>query len=388
MKKIEKKDIMRFLYRLAGIKPPQGSHIREMVEKGDEQSSDSDIATRPVVQLLVWVPILGAMPIATYLSTRDAEATKTSFFVVWDLLKSPLIVYFVNFYILHRLFFQHRYWLFALLNLVLILCLNYQFFWMFIHRHDLPNMPEMTPNMWIGFFSGFLMFLLLNCMVAAIAIGIRHFIRTRQIRQQLKDEQAKHTEAELAWLKNQINPHFLFNTLNNISSLCQIDADAAQDAIAQLSDLLRYAMYETNKKTVPIQGEVEFMRNYIELMKLRCNDKTEVLTTFKVEQYIEIAPLLFISLIENAFKHGVSSNRPSKIDIHLEAEGDKLVFTCDNTNYPKDDADRSGSGIGLENTRRRLELMYHEAYEWEQALYRSTSQGENDIYHVKITIQP
>lgn len=368
MKKIEKKDIMCLLYSFTGIKPPQGSN-------------DSDIATRPVVQLLVWVPILGAMPIATYLSTRDAEATKTSFWVVWDLLKSPLIVYFVNFYILHRLFFQHRYWLFALLNLVLILCLNYQFFWMFIHRHDLPNMPEMTPNMWIGFFSGFLMFLLLNCMVAAIAIGIRHFIRTRQIRQQLKDEQAKHTEAELAWLKNQINPHFLFNTLNNISSLCQIDADAAQDAIAQLSDLLRYAMYETNKNTVPIQGEVEFMRNYIELMKLRCNEMTKVSEEITIEDgKAEVAPLLFISLIENAFKHGANSNAPATIDISLTQQDDTLVFNCDNTNNPKPTKDRSGSGIGLENTRRRLNLLYPGRYTWEQSL-------ENDIYHVRITLK-
>ena len=368
MKNIEKKDLLRHLYRFAGLKPPQGSN-------------DSDIATRPVIQLLVWVPILGAMPIATYLSTRDADATKTSFFVVWDLLKSPLIVYFVNFYVLHKLFFQHRYWLFTFFNLLMIVALNSQFIWMFIHRHNLPNMPEMTPNMWIGFFSGFLMFLLLNCMVAAIAIGIRHFIRTRQIRQQLKDEQAKHTEAELAWLKNQINPHFLFNTLNNISSLTQIDADAAQDAIAQLSDLLRYAMYETNKPQVAIQGEVEFMRNYISLMELRCNDKTEVNTQFSIPNpQQEIAPLIFISLIENAFKHGVSSNRHSKIDITLQQEDDTLVFTCDNTNYPKDDADRSGSGIGIENTRRRLDLMYANRYTWEQSL-------ENDIYHVRVTLK-
>jgi hypothetical protein len=365
MKKIEKKDLIRFLNSFAGVKPPQ----------------ESDFATRPVMQLLVWIPILGAMPIATYLSTRDAEATKTSFWVVWDMLKSPLIVYFVNFYILHKLFFQHRYWLFGFVNLTMILALNSQFIRLFIYRNDIPEMPEMTPNMWIGFFSGFLMFLLLNCMVAAIAIGIRHFIRIRQIKQQLMEEKAKNTEAELAWLKNQINPHFLFNTLNNISSLCQIDADAAQDAIAQLSDLLRYAMYETNKPLVPILGEVEFMRNYISLMKLRCNDKTVVNAHFSIPNpQQEIAPLLFISLIENAFKHGVSSSRPSHIDISLQQNTDELVFTCDNTNYPKDDADRSGSGIGLENTRRRLDLMYADHYTWNQSL-------ENDIYHVNIKLR-
>lgn len=333
-------------------------------------------------QVAVWAVVLFVMPLATYLSTQDTHATRTSFYVTWGLFQTPLVVYFANFYLLGPyLFFKRRYWLFVLTNLVLILGLNSQFFLVYYHRNTIPNMPAMDANMWIGFFSGFLMFLVLNCVIVAVAIGIRHFIRTRQIRQQLKEEKAKNTEAELAWLKNQINPHFLFNTLNNISSLTQIDPDAAQDAIAQLSDLLRYAMYETNKKTVPISGEVEFMRNYISLMKLRCNEKTEVKTTFDIQQDVEIAPLLFISLIENAFKHGVSSNRSSMIDIHLEQKGNNIVFTCDNTNYPKDDGDRSGSGIGIENTKRRLELIYHDRYTWEQSI------STDNIYSVLITIR-
>ena len=350
-----------------------------------------------LMQIAVWAIIILALPMATWLSTQDAGAAKTSFNVVFDLLLSPFLIYFANFYLFGPILFfadekearafrlynklsnRMRYLIFALCNLIAIPLFNSKFFMLWFHRNSIPNMPEMTTNMWIGFFGGMFMFFLLNCIVAAIAIGIRHFIRTRQIRQQLKDEQAKHTEAELAWLKNQINPHFLFNTLNNISSLTQIDPDAAQDAIAQLSDLLRYAMYETNKKTVPISGEVEFMRNYISLMKLRCNEKTEVKTTFDIAQDVEIAPLLFISLIENAFKHGVSSSRSSTIDIHLEQEDGSIVFACDNTNYPKDDADRSGSGIGIENTRRRLDLIYADHYSWQQWL-------EDDIYHVRVTL--
>lgn len=334
-----------------------------------------------VAQLAVWLIIMLALPLATFLSTQDFHSTKTSFHVVWGIMHSPFVIYFTNFYILGPfLFFKRRFWLFVFCNLALILFMNFPFIYVFLARDRIPEMPEMSPNMWIGFFSGVFMFLLLNCVIAAIAIGIRHFIRVRQIKQQLQDEKAKNTEAELAWLKSQINPHFLFNTLNNISSLTQINPDAAQDAIAQLSDLLRYAMYETNKKTVPIQGEVEFMRNYIALMELRCNEKTEVTTTFDVGQNMEIAPLLFISLIENAFKHGVSSNRPSKIDINLLQNDDELVFSCDNTNYPKDDADRSGSGIGLENTRRRLDLMYANRYKWEQTL-------EGEMYHIKIILK-
>ena len=151
----------------------------------------------------------------------------------------------------------------------------------------------------------------------------------------------------------------------------------------QLSDLLRYAMYETNKPTVPIGGEVEFMRNYIELMKLRCNEQTKVSSQFSIlNSQLEVAPLLFISLIENAFKHGMDSNAPATIDISLTEKDGTLVFVCDNTNNPKPTKDRSGSGIGLENTRRRMNLIYQGRYQWEQTI------TPENIYHVKITLQP
>ena len=154
------------------------------------------------------------------------------------------------------------------------------------------------------------------------------------------------------------------------------------DTVMQLSDLLRYAMYETNNPKVALQGEVEFMRNYIELMELRCNEMTTVSKTIAIEDgKAEVAPLLFISLIENAFKHGMNSNAPATIDISLTQHDGMLVFTSDNTNNPKPTKDRSGSGIGLENTRRRLDLLYPGRYRWEQ-----TVTTEN-IYHVKITLQ-
>ena len=224
-------------------------------------------------------------------------------------------------------------------------------------------------------FSSFMIISFLLCLMAVgIALSIRYMMRRSERRQ-------KEVEAELAWLKNQINPHFLFNTLNNISSLAQIDGEETQEAIMQLSDLLRYAMYETNKPKVRLDGEVEFMRNYIELMKLRCNEMTTVNAQFTVQSsQLEVAPLLFISLIENAFKHGMNSNAPATIDISLTQEGNTLVFLCDNTNNPKPTKDRSGSGIGLENTRRRLDLLYAGRYTWEQKV---TSEN---IYHVKITI--
>ena len=339
-----------------------------------------------LAQLAVWLVVLLLVPIATLLATKSFLDARTIAMMLSFSLMSPFVLYFLNYYVFWKwLWAKRRYVLFFLANILAFLIIHWRAIYMFFappppHHHHHGGEFQMPTVAWLGYASNFFIYFLLNVIAITAAIAIRHFIQMRKIRKQLEEEKHKTTEAELAWLKNQINPHFLFNTLNNISSLTQIDPDAAQDAIAQLSDLLRYAMYETNKSLVPIQGEVEFMRNYISLMELRCNDKTEVTTTFDVQQNMEIAPLLFISLIENAFKHGVSSSRPSKIDIRLLQNEDELVFNCDNTNYPKDDADRSGSGIGLENTRRRLDLMYAGRYSWEQSL-------EDNIYHVQIRIK-
>ena len=334
-----------------------------------------------LMQLAVWGAVVLLPPLVVMIATRDGSSGITFLRMLWFNLQSPFLLYFVNFYILWPLLFaKKRYLLFVLANIIVFLALNTGL--LYFRQYAARAGVEMPPNAWMGMFSGLFVYFLLNLASISAAIALRHFLRTRQIRKQLEEERHKSTEAELAWLKNQINPHFLFNTLNNISSLTQIDADAAQDAIAQLSDLLRYAIYKTNRPMVPINGEVEFMRNYISLMQLRCNEKTTVTTRFDIaDPQLEIAPLLFVSLVENAFKHGVSSNRPSTIDIVLRQDSDGLFFRCANTNFPKSDTDRSGKGIGLANTRRRLELQYAGHYQWEQQL-------NDNIYTTTITIKP
>lgn len=332
-----------------------------------------------LAQITVWVLIVTLPALTVYLGTREMSAAVTTLKMLTNMLLSPFILYFVNYYVLWRwLFDKRRYVAFVLVNLAMILVTNYGFF--FYNQHPVNNDVRIPIEAWIYLGLGFFIYFLLIVAVIVVAIAQRHITKTRKIRKLLEEEKQKNTEAELAWLKNQINPHFLFNTLNNISSLTQIDAEKAQDSIAQLSDLLRYAMYETNKPLVPVSGEVDFMRNYIELMRLRCNERTTVSTDFTISNPdTQVAPLLFISLVENAFKHGVSSSKPSQIEIALTESDGAITFTCDNTNYPKSDGDRSGSGIGLENTRRRLELLYAGRYEWEQSL-------ENNIYHVKVRI--
>jgi LytS/YehU family sensor histidine kinase len=332
-----------------------------------------------LMQVAAWAIVLLLPTLAVFVLTQKWENAIATLTMLAYMLRGPIIVYFVNFYLLEPyLWHRKRRSLFVVSNILLVCLANY---WMFMI--DFSKFPMEGEMAYIGFFMGYFIYLLFHFAIIALAVGLRNYMRSRRLKEQLKEQQQKHTEAELAWLKNQINPHFLFNTLNNISSLIQIDPDTAQDSIAQLSDLLRYAMYETDKPFVPLKGEIEFMQNYIDLMRLRHNDKLKLTTEWPVvpPSTLHLPPLLFISLIENAFKHGVSSNRPSLINIRLTTDGDTLSFTCQNTNYPKDDQNRSGSGIGLENTRRRLELMYPDRYTWDYGI-----NNDGTEYHSCITI--
>ena len=320
-----------------------------------------------VAQVILLSLIVLSPGLISFVMSNNASTSWESLQISAYWLAPALVVYLLNFYVcVPLLWFRRRFWLFGLANALLVMICNFHL--LFKNINSLPDIYR------AGYASFMIIALLVNLMAIIIAISIRYMMRQSEKKQ-------KEVEAELAWLKNQINPHFLFNPLNNISSLTQVDADEAQDAVMQLSDLLRYAMYETNKKKVPISGEINFMRNYIELMKLRCNEKTRVsFRTMVPQPDMEIAPLLFISLVENALKHGVYGSKQAPIDISLMQEHHQIKFYCDNTNNPKPALDRSGSGIGLDNTRRRLELLYPGNYQWEQHV------TPENIYHVNITI--
>ena len=324
-----------------------------------------------VAQMLLLSLVMLSPGLISFITNNNATVVWESLRISAYWLAPALLVYLLNFYLcVPLLWFRHRFWQFCLANA--FFAIAYIFHLLYPLYETINGVPDIYRA---GYSSFVIVALLVNLMAIGIALSIHYVMRQSEKRQ-------KEVEAELAWLKNQINPHFLFNTLNNISSLAQIDGDETQEAIMQLSDLLRYAMYETNKPKVSLDGEVEFMRNYIDLMKLRCNEMTKVHEQFDVENgKAEVPPLLFISLIENAFKHGMNSNAPATIDISLTQKDGMLVFTSDNTNNPKPTKDRSGSGIGLENTRRRLDLLYQNHYQWEQ-----TVTPEN-IYHTQITLQ-
>lgn len=206
-------------------------------------------------------------------------------------------------------------------------------------------------------------------LTVGLAVSIKMTRRWYEAEASRRELEKSKTEAELKNLKNQLNPHFLLNTLNNIYALIAFDTDKAQKAVQELSKLLRYVLYENQEIYVPLSREAEFIRNYIELMKIRLNDNVTVKSSFNLitGSNTMIAPLIFISLIENAFKHGTSATEPSFIDITLEERKEGTVICrIVNSYHPKSDADKSGSGIGLEQVRKRLELLYAGQYIWQR----------------------
>lgn len=216
---------------------------------------------------------------------------------------------------------------------------------------------------------------------AIALISMKDLIETEEER---KEAERKRIEAELKNLKSQLNPHFLFNTLNNIYALIAISQDKSQEAIMELSKMLRYVLYEAETDTVPINKEVEFINNYVKLMKLRLSNKVDVQVDMDIDRNptLPIAPLLFISMIENAFKHGVSSQQNSFIHFSIrENENDDIICDLRNSYFPKDEKqDKSGSGIGIENMKRRLELIYPNKHSFTYGV-------ENDTYVSNLTIK-
>jgi sensor histidine kinase YesM len=178
-----------------------------------------------------------------------------------------------------------------------------------------------------------------------------------------KELERSHSEAELKNLKSQLNPHFLFNTLNNIYSLIAISPERAQEVVHELSRLLRYVLYDSTQLMVTIEKDMDFIRNYVELMRIRQPAHVSVKTSISyASPDITIAPLLFITLVENAFKHGVSNSKPSFIEINIQASDEEINCLILNSYFPKNESDKSGSGIGLSNLRRRLDLLYPSRY--------------------------
>jgi hypothetical protein len=205
-------------------------------------------------------------------------------------------------------------------------------------------------------------FLILSILVVGFDTGLRSGLRVINIENEKVRLEKENVASQLVLLRNQVSPHFLMNTLNNIHSLVDINSEEAKEAIIKLSRMMRYLLYETETEKTTLKREIEFLESYINLMKLRFNER--VIIALNMPAVIPdktIPPFIFTSLIENAFKHGVSYKDESFINIDLIINNEQLLLVVKNSKTEKNQNEEF-SGIGIENTRKRLELLYGKNY--------------------------
>lgn len=179
------------------------------------------------------------------------------------------------------------------------------------------------------------------------------------------EAEKENVENQLAFLRTQVSPHFFMNTLNNIHSLIDFDTTEAKDSIIRLSKLMRHLLYDSEAEQIPLRKELEFIQNYVELMKLRFSNKVNIELDIPGQVPDKtIPPLLFTSFVENAFKHGINIQGSSFVFITFAFVDECLVFAMKNSKsgLQKDDEHK---GIGIENSRKRLDLLYGDRYSLE-----------------------
>lgn len=327
----------------------------------------------PLIQILIWV-MLGLLlmlfqPLSWQASLQIT--LPTAFWIKQGILFGLLVgIFYLNAWLwVPKLLFHNKISWFilavVLTALVMMPLMKLIEAWLnlpeLMHKafHSDSNDPPRKGNAWFDFFV-----LLLSLLVLGISTSVKTVQKWQkdvQLRQSLEKEKIS---SELSFLKAQINPHFFFNTLNNIYALTLSDIDTARQALHNLSRMMRYVLYETRKDVTLLSQEIAFLQDYIKLMQLRLTDKVKVCFDHPTSvNDLFMAPMLFLPFVENAFKHGISTQTSSCIHIKLRQQGHQLHLEVKNTIFThKSILLEESSGIGLTNTRRRLDLLYPGSY--------------------------
>jgi len=303
-------------------------------------------------------------------------------FIIRDLLKYILILcfFYLNYFLLiPRFYFRKRYVAFGIIALVcfVVISLVPSFFEPahlpmprqegMSHHAPPPFQPSLVGKHLIYSFLSF-----------AVAFSVSFLLRITNAFATAKAEKA---QLEFTYLKAQIHPHFLFNTLNAIYALAVKKSEKTPEAIQELSEMMRYIMHDATRDFIPLEKEITYLENYIELQKNRYSYTLEVIynKTGNADG-LQIAPLILIPFVENAFKHGVSPEKKSKISINVHMESDRLEFRVENTKVQQQKSSMDFSGIGIKNTRSRLGFIYAGKHELSIA-------EDNERYSVLLMIR-
>ena len=299
------------------------------------------------------------MPALIFISESNQRFEEALYRSLASLPFLMLLFYLCYFWLIDRLWFKKQYIFFILVAVTLILCVSYSKYELFsyfdLHKGK-RHMPPFHAFVYFDFLS--------NLLPVVFAMAIRYAQRNFSLEIAQKEVQAQKLQADLTQLRYQLQPHFFFNALNNIYSLIEFDPQKAQQSVHSLSKLMRHFMQNSDQKQISLAEEVDFLQQYISLMQLRLTDKTTVQVDFpKQVPQLTITPLLFISLVENAFKHGVSATTTTTLSFSLRVEGDTIIFRSENTKIPTQESLYS-SGIGIDNLKKRLTLLYPERHQY------------------------
>ncbi|NDP20779.1 MAG: GHKL domain-containing protein [Paludibacter sp.] len=356
--------------------------------KFDESRTTNLKIIESIVYLVIWMSVF-SIP---YFQNRQYEIVNWGkVFAEWIRMLSFLVIFLLNVYFLiPKLLFKKKYLQYiglTLLSILIVIGISISIRIFITHPHPLamppmnlgPGMPPMELGSKMPAPMGYrpptlpvqksiFMIFIDNFIIAVLVVGagttIKLMSKWQNEEGKRKDVEKEQLKTELALLRHQVSPHFFMNTLNNIHALVDINTEIAKDAIIRLSTLMRYLLYETAHGQTSLKKEIEFIESYITLMQLRFSKK--VIITVNVPLTIpdiQIPPMLFISLLENAFKHGVSYQYESFVNFNLEIIDNQLNCSIKNSKQrSKENQDKAYSGIGLVNIKKSLALLFNEDF--------------------------
>lgn len=301
---------------------------------------------------LVWATIFLIPFIYTKL-VSESSLEMHNVLISWGKILPYFIIFIINNYILapFLLLRQHYLWyIFSVILLVLAIFGNIEI----LHLRDSLGSTSITELRW--YWS-----MLFGVILAGANSLIKLYYRTLYKAQRMAILEKEAIESQMEYLKYQINPHFLMNTLNNIHAMIDFDTDMAKQSVVELSHLLRHLLYDSSEKLTTLDKEVDFIDSYIKLMRIRYIDEVDIefnKPDIILCRKIKLPPLLLIVLVENAFKHGISYNNNSFIKIDIMVFDDELSCIVTNSRHSTSESSTEHSGIGLNNITKRLELLF------------------------------
>jgi len=324
-----------------------------------------------IIHSIYWVVFIGITVASVTYNQMGINPEKGFPHIAINTIWAAAIFYLFYFYFIT--YFENgkfiRYLLISIVSSIIISIIFIPF-----HKIFVPNFPAF--NNGIFFRSTLGTFIIAQC--GSLVKGFENWVDNIKLKVELENRNLKN---ELELLKSQINPHFLFNTLNNIDALIHKSPDDASRSLLSLSDMLRYMIYETNTEFVPIEKEIEYLEHYIKLQRLRLREPDFIKLSLSKEcQNIKIAPVLFLPFVENAFKYASNEGNLPVININLNCDNSLLVFICTNYYNSNNSEKIQSGGVGLENVRRRLELIYPKKHKFSIV-------DENSVFKVELKLE-